>query len=79
MRIVLKISIESNDDARVLHEREILCIERGTESTIAQIGLGLTFLKAKTTLAETQKEVVAIQAEQIVTQASHCTDCGAVM
>ena len=79
MCIVLKLIIESDDDSRVVNEREILRIERSVESTMAPIGLGLTLLEAKTMLAAAQKEVVALQAEQIVTQASHCTDCGAVL
>jgi len=47
-------------------------------AAIAKAGLGLTMREAKTTLAAAQKEIVAAQAEQIVTQSKVCPDCGAV-
>lgn len=78
MRIVMKMMIES-DDGRLLTENEIFRIERGAQSRIAQTGLGLTLPEAKAALAATQQAFVATQAQQIVTRASHCPDCGAAL
>ena len=74
MHIALKMIMDSDDDSRVSNERKVLRIEQSVESTIPPIGLGLTFLEAKTLLAAIPKEVVALEAEQIVTHAGHCMD-----
>ena len=78
MRILIKLVVES-DDARVVNEREIVRIERGGQTAIAQSALGLTLREAKAALAATQQAIVTTQAEHIVSQASNCTHCAAAL
>ena len=75
MHIVIRIAVET-DDGRAVKETEVIRLDRGTASTLAEGGLGLTMPQAKTALAAMQKELVAAQAEQIVMPALVCQDCG---
>jgi hypothetical protein len=77
MHIVIRIAAET-DDGRAMKETEteVIRLDRGTASTLAEGGLGLTMPRAKAALAAMQKELVAAQAEQIVMPALLCQDCG---
>jgi hypothetical protein len=75
MHIVIRIAVET-DDGRAVKETEVIRLDRGTASTLAEGGLGLTMPQAKAALAAMQKELIAAQAEQIVMPALVCQHCG---
>jgi hypothetical protein len=50
MHIVIRIAVET-DDGRAVKETEVIRLDRGTASTLAEGGLGLTMPQAKAALA----------------------------